>query len=271
MNGTLANPTAGAAFDGIAETYDDLFTHSLVGRAQRQVVWSVLDKSFHPGDKVLELNCGTGEDAVHMCSRGVQVVACDASSQMVEVARRKIGKQRGGAPLSFHILPTERVSDIAYRAPFDGLFSNFAGLNCVADLRDVGDQVASLVRPGAWMLLCVCTRFCLWETLTYGARGDWKRATRRWGGRAEGSVSGISVKVQYPTVREMKEIFAPWFQLHSITAVGLAIPPSYMEQWSRNHRRIFRLLRSADEVMRRVPLLRASGDHVLLAFQRSAR
>ncbi|HEX8924529.1 MAG TPA: methyltransferase domain-containing protein [Terriglobales bacterium] len=271
MSAIVAKSAAATAFDGIAETYDRVFTHSLVGRAQRQVVWEVLDRTFLTGDKVLELNCGTGEDAMHLGSRGVQVVACDASVQMVEVARRKRGNQRGGAAVSFHVLPTERVSDIAFKAPFDGLFSNFAGLNCVTNLHDVGDQLASLVRPGAWMLLCVCTRFCLWESLWHAANGEWKKASRRWSGQSEATLSGVEVEVQYPTVREMKQSFAPWFELRSMIAVGLAIPPSYMEDWSRQHRTLFRALRSIDKRMRRLPLLRVSGDHVLLAFQRSTQ
>ena len=66
---------AGLAFDSIAEQYDDIFTRSLIGRAQRDVVWDVLQKTFRRGDRVLELNCGTGrrrslpvEDGRFRCS-----------------------------------------------------------------------------------------------------------------------------------------------------------------------------------------------------------
>jgi hypothetical protein len=157
---------------------------------------------------------------------------------------------------------------MAFRAPFDGIVSNFAGLNCVEDLSDVADQLASMVRPGAWMLLCVCSRFCLWEMLANGLRGDWGKAFRRCGGSARAQVCGMDVAVQYPTVRQMKQLFAPWFQLRYCTAVGFAIPPSYMEEWSRQHRHLFQTLLRVDDVLRSWPLLRAGGDHVLLAFQR---
>lgn len=121
------------------------------------------------------------------------------------------------------------------------------------------------------MLLCVCTRFCLWEALWYAARGNWKKATRRWKGGIEAALPGGTLKVHYPTVRDLKQIFAPWFELRSITAVGLLIPPSYAEGWSRRHRKTFRFLGAVDKVARRLPLLRVAGDHVLLAFQRTAR
>ena len=69
----------GLAFDTIAEQYDDLFTHSLIGRAQRNVVWEVLRHTFIPRERILELNCGTGEDALFLSRMGVSVHACDAS------------------------------------------------------------------------------------------------------------------------------------------------------------------------------------------------
>ena len=266
--GAATSGLAGAAFDGIAEQYDELFTESLVGRAQRAQVWNVLDKTFVAGDRVLELNCGTGEDALYLTRRGVSVIACDASPRMIEVARRKFASQQSPSPASFHVLPIERISEIAFRAPFDGVFSNFAGLNCVENLSDVADQLAAIVPPGAWLVLCVCSRFCLWEALVNFLRGDWRKATRRWNGRADATLSGVAVRVQYPTIRDFRRMLSPWFALQDVKAIGLAVPPSYMESWARKHRRTFRWLLKFDEVVSAWPVLRGCGDHVLLAFQR---
>ena len=52
-------PADFAAFDLLAETYDEVFTRTAVGRAQREAVWHDMDQSFHPGQRVLEINCGT--------------------------------------------------------------------------------------------------------------------------------------------------------------------------------------------------------------------
>ena len=60
-----------AAFDAIAEHYDDLFTNSLIGRAQRQAVWEIASRHLRPGGLVLELNCGTGEDALFLANSGM--------------------------------------------------------------------------------------------------------------------------------------------------------------------------------------------------------
>ena len=65
-----------APFDAIAEAYDDVFSNSAIGRAQRRAVWSEMDREFHAGQSVLEINCGTGIDALHLAQRGVSVDAC---------------------------------------------------------------------------------------------------------------------------------------------------------------------------------------------------
>ncbi|MFZ2419807.1 MAG: methyltransferase domain-containing protein, partial [Anaerolineae bacterium] len=81
-----------AAFDDSAATYDDAFTESTIGRLLRAAVWRRLDAQFRAGDRVLELNCGTGADAIHLAQRGVHVLATDVSEAMLAVTRRKVAQ-----------------------------------------------------------------------------------------------------------------------------------------------------------------------------------
>ena len=55
-----------APFDGMAADYDRAFTASAVGKLMRSAVQRRLDVAFKPGERVLELNCGTGEDAIYL-------------------------------------------------------------------------------------------------------------------------------------------------------------------------------------------------------------
>jgi ubiquinone/menaquinone biosynthesis C-methylase UbiE len=68
---------ATAPFDVLADTYDEVFTRSLLGKAQRAQVWRVLVQAYSTGQRVLEINCGTGEDALFLARRGIAAVACD--------------------------------------------------------------------------------------------------------------------------------------------------------------------------------------------------
>jgi len=259
---------AGRAFDGVAADYDKVFTDSEIGRVQRDAVWAVLAKTFRQGDRILELNCGTGEDALFLGRRGVSVLACDASAEMVTVARRRSFTETTGAQIEFQQLSTEDIADLGPTRAFDGAFSNFSGLNCVADLQATADALSTLVRPGASLLLCLSTRYCLAEIVYFLCRGNPEKALRRCNGYSAANVAGIEFGVHYWTVRQLRAAFSPHFRLISHKGIGVAVPPSYCESWVRMHPVAFKFLRLLEPALASFPILRATGDHVLLHFEK---
>src|SRR5664279_6592737 len=89
---TTPEPQAGSsaeAFDHIGARYDAEFTNTDLSRWFRQRVWERLAILFQAGDSVLELGCGTGEDAVWLAKRGVHVLATDGSPAMLAETQRK--------------------------------------------------------------------------------------------------------------------------------------------------------------------------------------
>lgn len=261
--------TAAAAFDRIAPDYDRRFTDSLIGRAQRDAVWKVLTRTFRRNDKILELNCGTGEDAIFLASNGISVFALDASRQMIARAEQRLQHNASQLPVVFCELPTERIEELHPETQFDGALSNFSGLNCIADLGAVASSLASLVKPGGRLVLCFSTRFCLVEILYYFALGQWRKALRRCRGFAEVTIDDVQFTVYYSTLRRICQSFAPEFRLYSCTGVGVTVPPSYLEAWARRHPRLFLLLRRMEERLATLPIFRSTGDHVLLCFEKS--
>jgi SAM-dependent methyltransferase len=273
-----------APFDALAETYDERFTNSMVGRAQRLAVWRELERAFHSGQRILEINCGTGADALHLARRGVEVLACDSSPRMIEVARERLrrgslepGLEQGpavvpGASVSFEVLATEEIGKLHQRdsARFDGTLSNFAGLNCVEDVPAVARDLARLLKPGALVVLCLFGRHCAWEMLWYLAHGNPRKAFRRL--RSSGDLAqlgdGVTVNVRYPRVSELTRLVAPQFRLKTWKGIGVAVPPSYAEPLARRFPRALGFAASADRWLSRIPLVRGLGDHVLLTFER---
>jgi ubiquinone/menaquinone biosynthesis C-methylase UbiE len=273
-NGSLAQhygSAAGRAFDHIAQDYDQIFTDSLIGRAQRNAVWEVLIKSFRKNENILELNCGTGEDAIFLASKGVSVFACDASPQMIERAEQRLREIVRMVPAVFYELPTEQIGNLHPDTKFDGAFSNFSGLNCVADLEAVASSLARLIRPGGRLVLCFSTRYCLVEILYFLTRGQWRKAARRFKGSSNVTLGNAQFTVYYPTIARIRRAFADEFSLYDAKGIGVAIPPSYLEGWARRHPRLFRLLCRLESVLATLPLVRATGDHVLLCFERVSR
>jgi ubiquinone/menaquinone biosynthesis C-methylase UbiE len=268
---SLAQPQFGAApFDAVALEYDDTFTSSVVGRAQRLAVWKELANAFRAGDRVLEIGCGTGEDACFVAQRGIRVTACDSSSQMIAVAERKIAKDGLQDFVSALQLRAEEISSLRSGEAFDGAFSNFGALNCIADLHRLARDLAGILRPGANLVLCWMGPTCLWEMLWYLAHGSRERAFRRFkrGGVTASLGPHASVHVHYPSIRLLVHAFAPEFRLKSVTGIGVAVPPSYAELWAQRHPGWLRFFERADRALGRLPGTRLLGDHVLVHLQR---
>ena len=79
------------AFDSAAISYDEAFTHTPIGRLQRRRVWRYMRKVLAPYEqaRILELNCGTGEDACFFAEMGHEVLATDISEEMLRVTEQK--------------------------------------------------------------------------------------------------------------------------------------------------------------------------------------
>jgi ubiquinone/menaquinone biosynthesis C-methylase UbiE len=267
----IARAQIGAApFDAIAERYDETFTTSKVGRAQRASVWKELERVFRPGNRVLEIGCGTGVDASFLAERGVTVVACDSSPQMIAVATRRVKETGKGSSVVPHLLAAEDIASLQNEGSFDGAFSNFGALNCVEDLQQFARDLAILLKPGTTALLCWMGRCCLWEIAWYLAQGKPGKALRRFhrGGVTARLAEGATVRVRYPSVRLLTRTFAPEFRLVSIKGIGVSVPPSYLETRANRFPRLFELSMQADSLLGRCPGVRALADHVLLEFRR---
>lgn len=242
-----------AAFDSVAARYDELWTRSNVGRLQRGAVWRAVDGLWRPGQAILDLGCGTGEDALHFMGAGVRVQAIDASEEMVRVSRA-----RGADAMRVAI---EEIASLA--GPFDGAISNFGALNCIADLRGIREPLAELLRPGAYFAACTIGRFCLWETAWYLLHASPGKAFRRWRGSA--ASKSLGVRVYYHSIRELERALAPQFALRAWRGIGGLVPPSYVSLPAP-------LLEAFDSIDRQVagwPLGRAMADHRLAIFVRT--
>ena len=264
---------AAAVFDTLAGGYDAGFTATALGRLCREAVWRRLDARFPAGARVLELGCGTGEDAVHLAGRGVRVLATDGAPAMVEEARRKAVEHGVEGQIAFGALTLEAFASessaetklVDAGGPFDGAFSNFGALNCVAELGPVARALAARLRPGAPAVLTLMGPACPWEWLWFLARGRPGAAFRRL---RPGGARWRGATIRYPGIGAARRAFAPWFRPLRVSAVGALVPPPYAEAWARRHgRTVARLDHWERRMEHRFPLPWLA-DHYVLELER---
>lgn len=250
-----------ADFDIAAHTYDKDFTHSEIGILQRQRVWRLLEKILvnSNGLKVLELNCGTGEDAVRFAKKGNNVIATDVSEEMLKIARAKSGT----LAIEFMKLDLNEVEQFQFDEKFDLIFSNFGGLNCIdaKAMARLGSSLSSVLEPGGRFIAVVMPKICLWESLYLFLKGKISDVFRRNRGFAEVNVSGKQVKTWYYNSRSFSDLLGKGFKKEKVKPIGLFIPPSYMEAFFKRRIGLLHLFNRLEHVFANFSWQARFSDH----------
>jgi SAM-dependent methyltransferase len=260
-----ASSLAGPAFDDLAAAYDAVFTSSALGRSLRALTWERLDSALRACRRVLEIGCGTGEDAVHLAQRGVDVLATDPSPSMLRVAAEKAAKAGCARRIEFRCVPMERLGAELTGQRFDGVWSNFGAVNCVPKLAAVVAELAALLEPGAPLAWVVLGRYVPWEWAWFLARGHPRKAFRR---QRRGGAVWRGMRVVYPTPAELTRTLAPYFAATRCRPLGFVIPPSYASGWLERRPRLLAALTRVERAAQRYESLAALSDHYVFEARR---
>lgn len=246
-------------FDAAAQNYDEQFTHSIVGKEQRKQVWKYLRKlKITPVSNVLEVNCGTGEDASIWAKDGHKVIATDISSGMVRKAREKY------PDITFEVMDVENIA--SKEGDFDIIFSNFGGLNCIAPkaLSDFIEKAAQKLTSNGKLIMVIMGKKCWWDRW-YMKRKNKDHNRRNSSGPVQVMVDGQSVSTWYYSPKQMKAFAKSHFDLQKIKPIGLFVPPSYLAPYFERKKSLFGLLRFLDKCFS-FPSLSNQADHYFICL-----
>jgi SAM-dependent methyltransferase len=258
------------AFDGVAAGYDRSNTENATLSEMRARVRAAIASAVPPGAHLLDLGCGPGTDMLHFAGRGHRVTAIDWSPAMVNEARWRAGA----------VAVTDRV-DVLHlgiheldRLPpsrFDAAYSNFGALNCVPDLAPAARQIADRLRRDGVFIASVIGRICPWEMALYFSRGQWVRAMLRLrDGLVPVPLEGEQVWTRYYTPESFERAFLDaGFHRVSLRALGLFVPPPYMDAFAGRHPALVDTLQRLDDRVGDWPGMRSCGDHFLIVMRKS--
>ncbi|CAN5391457.1 hypothetical protein BH10BAC2_BH10BAC2_47870 [soil metagenome] len=261
-------------FDILAETYDENFSHTQIGKLQRARVWEKLLPVLKANKKplnILEINCGTGEDALQLAAMGHYVIATDASAAMIAKAAQKISTSIAAQNrVSFIQCSFEELALQSFDWKFDLIFSNFGGLNCIdsAGLAALSKVFSKVLNPGGQLFFVVMGTFCAWETGWHLVRGKFSTAFRRCKKHAPFTIAGKTIPVCYYSPATFKKLLCHEFAYINSFAAGLFIPPSYLEPFFLKRQAMLGKLNALEKKLAGPSIMCRLSDHYCIVFKK---
>jgi ubiquinone/menaquinone biosynthesis C-methylase UbiE len=272
---------AAEAFSKQSNVFDEVYSADLIIQYKRERVRQHILKHVKSPASMLELNCGTGEDALFFASKGFYVHATDISEGMLQ----KLWLKKHGRDMQWHVRERERererervttelcsfteLSRLKHKGPFDAVYSNFGGLNCTAEIGKVMASFDQLVKPGGTVTLVLISKFCLWETLLV-FKGKFKTAFRRFFSRngRKAKVEGRQFTCWYYSVADIKKHLPSNFYVIDVEGLCTIVPPSYIERFAEKRPRLFEWLKRKEDGLKSSWPWRYIGDYIIVTVQK---
>jgi ubiquinone/menaquinone biosynthesis C-methylase UbiE len=272
VNGSMHSvneKAAEKAFSKQAAIFDDIYSANIIIQYKRQRVRDHLEQFLKPNSKILELNAGTGDDAVWFAQHDHTVHATDISKGMQEKLIEKARQNKLEKHVTTELCSFTELQVLKNKGPYDVIFSNFAGLNCTGELNKVIQSFSPLLNPGGIVTLVILPKFCLWESLLF-LKGDFKTAFRRFF-----SSKGVKAHIE-------GEYFTCWYynptyviknvkgnyELLSVEGLCTLVPPSYLENFPTKRPSLFNWLKEKENKWKDKWPWKSIGDYYIISLRK---
>lgn len=255
-----------ASFDAEAIHYDTNFTLTHIGKAQRNMVYYHIKKYINKPLNILEINCGTGEDAIWLAKQNHKVTATDISENMIARAKSKSNCKN----LTFLPIDCLTIHQNFGKNSFDFLFSNFGGLNCLTqkELSQFFENIASILQPKSKLALVIMPKNTLWEQGYFILKGKFSEAFRRKKEKAIAVVSNETISTYYYNPKDIVHLAKHNFKCIENKPIGFFIPPSYLEPFVKKNQLAFRILKKLDNWIKNLSFLSKYSDHYVIVLEK---
>ncbi len=222
--------TVNTGFGRMADEYDAIQETNLPVKIMREKYYEVVLNTVPPPASLLELNCGSGIDAVHFSKLGYKIFATDISDKMLQNAESKNFFNPYSKNLTFKKMNLLDAGTFDENS-FDAVLSNLGGINCIDNPVKISKTLSKIIKPGGYFIASVMPRFSFWEFFLL-IKGEFKRAFRRFNRNGIiANVGGEKVFVKYYSPKKFHSFFKNDFNLISTKALRIFAPPPPAFNW----------------------------------------
>jgi ubiquinone/menaquinone biosynthesis C-methylase UbiE len=261
--------TISEAFSRTAQRYDSFAQDHPHLTYMREKVYAHVSRLVPHGSRILELNAGTGTDAVQLAQRGYFVHATDIAPGMLARLPEKVQKLRLQGRVTWEERSFLSLDDVP-GAPFDAVFSDLGGLNCVPDLSPIIQQLPKVLRPGGIITWVLMPRICLWEWLEV-FRGRFRLAFRRLTPRGvRANLEGLHFDVYYFSPDQVIGWFGEKHELLALEGLSVITPTAESKNLAKRFPGLYGVLRWLDDRLSPRWPWYAWGDFYILTMRYKA-
>jgi len=267
MSASINEQLAEEAFTSQSAIFDEIYSGNTIVNYKRERVRKHVMRLLSPGSYMLELNSGTGEDALFFGQQGHRVHATDISTGMQQQLKKKVVLSGLQSSISNEICSFTMLEQLQNRGPYDHIFSNFAGLNCTGELGKVLDSFSDLLKPNGKVTLVILPKFCLWEALLV-FKGKFRTAFRRFfsNNGAKAHVEGTYFKCWYYNPSFIVKRLKDQFDLLGVEGLCTLVPPSYIERFAEKHSAVYEFLKGKEDRFKSRWPWKYIGDYYIVSL-----
>ena len=262
------NEIIGEAFSRFAGKHEEISENNPHQARLRKKVYDHLIHFLPAQSRILELNSGTGVDAIALALRGYRIHATDIATGMLDLLDKKVTRLNLQDSISHQLCSFEELEKVT-DAPYDAVFSNMGGLNCIADLTPVIRSLPKVLKPGGFVTCVLMPPVCLWE-IAEVFRGKPRNAFRRF--NRHGTVAqleGLMFKVHYFTPRRVIRWFGVDFRLLRLEGLSVLTPTMDSKNFAARYPKFYSALAKLDDLVSAHAPWSGMGDFFICTFQYS--
>ena len=266
MNSQTQEEAVNKGFSKIYSHYEYLSKNDLIDIAMRQQVYKHIEHFLVPNSAILEINSGSGIDAVYFAKKGYSVVASDISDGSQKYIEQKI-KDLNLPNLSFEKCSFTNLNSLS-KNRFDYVFSNFGGINCTENPAKIINDLHQMLPKDAIITLVIMGKYYPWDWI-YLLKGKFNRAfIRLKKKKVTANVEGEQVQTYYFSPKSIKTIIKDSFQLLKIENLGVLYPSVNHTSITKHQRWMKKLiaLESNNWIKKCIP--KGVGDYYIITFQK---
>ncbi len=232
------------AFSKQSLIFDELYNSNSLTAYYREIFRHEVDLNIAEKSSILEINCGTGIDALYFAGKGHKILATDLSTGMINELTNKIQDLKLGNNIESKVLSYHELYKLG-DTKFDYIVSGFGGLNCTNKLNQVLSQFPSILNDKGKITLAIMPKICPWEILML-FKGKFKTAFRRFRKRTPAHIEGEHFYCYYYNPGYIIETLKKEFKLVSLKGVFITVPPDFIHNFIEKYPKLFLLFSRID-------------------------